>query len=97
MVMKGISVAFKKLGAWLGRTNNTVYQAATDGTVCAYNSTTALEVEGLTDINNPPTIARQKDSADPVGYAACISMPVRKNDYWKVENATTVFWIPLEP
>ncbi len=81
-----------ELGILVSRTNNTVYQAATDGFVCAYrNSGTTLVL--LADSGNPPTNARQQDNANPDG---CIAAPTKKDDYWKVTGAVAqVFWIPF--
>ncbi len=91
----------KRFGTWLARAINTVYQAATDGIVCAWWDGTTMTLRGITDSVNPPTIIRQEDTPAQavVGYGACIAMPVRKNDYWEATclAAATVYWIPLEP
>lgn len=77
-------------GAWLSRSNNTVYQAATDGFVCAINSAGGTTLEGYTDGSTPPTIKRGQHTLSDAG-SLCI--PVRKNDYWKIVGADTVYWI----
>ena len=84
------------LGAWESKDNNTVYQAATDGFVMAYCNSTQHRIIGYTDGNNPPTTIRIRDhAAGPSVDNASITMPVRKGDYWKVENAQVVYWISL--
>lgn len=98
----------KRLGAWLVRVNNTVYQAATDGfalgivpsTTCG---ATDASLHGYTDGANPPTTQRKQNgspNASVAGVALC--MPVKKNDYWKIQHTgstgtPTIYWIPLEP
>lgn len=84
------------LGAWTGGasggtyTHSTAYLAATDGFVTAY-VTTGSKVVGLTDAANPPTTIRTHAQTDNDG----ICMPVKKGDYWKVNDAGFIFWIPL--
>lgn len=85
-------------GSWLSRTTDTVYQAATDGWVCAYNTGyNDGALEGFTDGSDPPTTKRVGDRGGQAAdtYLASISMPVRSGDYWKVTNADTVWWLPL--
>lgn len=92
-----ITTPYKKLGAWASKSNNTVYQAATDGFVCAYYTSGASEPMVIkTDNSNPPTTVR----ASKLNYQYGGSLggcPVRKGDYWKTEYANVVWWIPLEP
>lgn len=90
--LAGVSGVF---GAWVSQSNNTVYQASTDGFVIAYNSAGATEVIGLTDGNNPPTTKRIGITSPGGGYPSGITMPVRKGDYWKVTGADVVYWLPL--
>lgn len=74
-------------GAWATKTNNTVYQAATDGFVTARGTSVVV---GYTDASNPPTTQRAGD----VVYT--LIMPVRKGDFWKVTGAdTSLYWISL--
>ena len=87
-----ITALYKKLGAWTTLANNTVYQASTDGFVCAYG-VGDVTVQGLTEGSNPPTIIRQQAHSDP----PALTMLVKKNDYWKVTGCNAIFWIPLEP
>lgn len=94
-----VRTPYKKLGAWLARASNTVYQALTDGFVCAITGSAQI-VSGYTDGSNPPTTERQSNYGGAgAGQEASISMPVKKNDYWEVipTISATVFWIPLEP
>lgn len=82
-------------GAWANRSNNTVYQAATDGIAVAYTSD-GSNLIGLTDSSTPPTTSRQNTKGDPATGDASITLPVRKNDYWKVTGAANfVYWLPI--
>jgi len=77
-------------GAWVSKSDNTVYQAATDGFVIVYCATGA--VTGYTDASTPPTTTRLITYGE---SANGFTMPVRKGDYWKVAGATTVYWLSL--
>jgi len=84
-------------GSWESKSSDTVYQAESDGFVLAYN-TAGSHMKILTDSSNPPTTVRQDHyHSDGVGgwhiSAVC---PVRKGDYWKVEKASSVYWLPVE-
>ena len=85
-------------GSWASKSNNTSYEAASDGIVCAFsNAGNTKVVQGYTDASNPPTterIANKFNNASATGFAG-ITMPVKKGDYWKVTGAATVYWIPL--
>ncbi len=89
-----------KLGAWQTKSINTVYRAATDGFVVARANTggDGVYLTLRTDSANPPTTMRAHENAS-VYDSACITMPVRKGDYWKVETWSTainrVYWIPF--
>ncbi len=88
----------KRLGAWLVRVNNTVYQAITDGFICAFTNI-ENNVVGLTDGATPPTTERTAGYTPSAGagFHDGLCMPAKKHDYWKVTGATTVWWIPEEP
>ncbi len=95
-------------GAWtnldsdtnaLAKTN--VYKATSDGIVMAYKACTAgwaQELVGYTDNNNPPTTVRCAASNANTLYAT-ITMPVKKNDYFKIVANTagnpTIYWLPI--
>jgi hypothetical protein len=79
-------------GAWASKSNNTVYQAATDGFVVAMGDGSS-DVAGYTNGSNPPTTLRCYFAPDT--FIGGFTMPVRKNDYWKTVNASTVYWLPL--
>ena len=83
-------------GAWVSKSNNTVYQAATDGFVMAYGYGDST-IYGYTDSSSSPTTLRIKDGqVSAAGWGNYgITMPVRKNDYWKVTGASTVNWLPV--
>jgi len=87
-------------GAWVSKSNNTVYQAATDGFVIAYSGMNwTRDIMGYTDSSNPPTTMRIRSRLNTYHSGtsiASITMPVKKNDYWKLTgDATTIYWIPL--
>lgn len=96
-----ITTPYKKLGTWLSRTFDTVYQAATDGFVCVYSIQVANPIiELYTDNNNPPTTLVSKSFISIVSTSiANVNSPVKKGDYWEVTGTVvvTVWWIPLEP
>ncbi|MCJ7483869.1 MAG: hypothetical protein MUO31_13000 [Thermodesulfovibrionales bacterium] len=70
-------------------TGNSVYRAQCDGIICAY--AVSAEISGLTDGSNPPTTIRQLSSATKTN----LTMPVRKNDYWKITTTNTIYWLPI--
>ena len=79
--------------AWESKSNDTVYEATTDGFVTAWR-TPAGTIEAYSDGNNPPTTLRNYSSSG--NGNANVSFPVKKGDYWKVTGATHgVFWMPL--
>jgi len=92
-------------GAWVAKSADTVYQAATDGFVVASGQGYGEGDQGLflyTDSSNPPTTLRAKDGGSGSGTTSvkeCVMSPVKKNDYYKIVNntgaAVTVYWIPL--
>jgi len=88
-------------GAWASKSNNTVYQADTDGIICATAlAATRSDVIGLTDGSNPPTTQRAVDGDIPNNEGdkrrpRSITFPVKKNDYYKVTGADAVYWISL--
>lgn len=100
----------KIFGNWEAKNLNTIYQAQTDGLVTAFAVTIGVGYEvtlqGVTDINSPPSIARTRDSAFyTAGFgnvSAGITMPVKKNHYWRVEmwkagvlTTSAVYWLPI--
>jgi TolA-binding protein len=88
-----------KLGAWESKSTNTVYKAATDGFVVATSFTNDnVNLAGYTDSSKPPTtmvIQQTGTTWDTAGF----TMPVRKNDYWKITcfeiQYYHVYWIPF--
>jgi len=102
--LTNISTSF---GAWVDKSSSYgAQQAATDGFVCAtsYDSgESSADIIGYTDANaNPTTIRAHNKTNVSVGGGtyAYIMFPVKKGDYWKVENnaddnSITVYWIPL--
>jgi hypothetical protein len=92
-------------GSWMARAENTVYQAATDGFVIVHGPGTGHGygyVSGYFDSSNPPVTLRARNGSGyaDVGGGATITMPVKKDHYWKVTRtgnigAMTVYWLPL--
>jgi hypothetical protein len=86
----------KMFGSWETKNNNTVYQAETDGFVLASSPyVSGPQVIGYTDSSNPPTILRIQCGVDSSTTYHAITMPVRKDDYWKVTGAATIYWVPF--
>jgi hypothetical protein len=84
------------LGDWVTKSDNTVYQVATGGFVCAFGGAN-IDLYGYTDGSNPPTTIRQHFQVHDAADSSTIMMPVKKGDYWKTVGANTaVYWIPLE-
>jgi len=81
------------LGAWETKADNTVYQAATDGFVLCKGDQD-VTVVGYTDGSNPPGTERIRQASSQYSINS-FTMPVRKNDYWKVTGGVTIYWIPL--
>ena len=82
------------LGAWESKSNDTVYEAETDGFVCA-GGQALTTCSGYTDSSTPPTTLRAFNWSTS-GVNASIMMPVKKGDYWKVVGGEVwCYWIPL--
>lgn len=62
-----------------------VYKVGSDGFVIAY--AVGAVVAGYTDNSNPPTTQRAS------GYS--VTMPVKKDDYWKITITNTIYWLPI--
>jgi len=104
-----VSAPYKKLGAWLSRAYNTIYQAVSDGFVIGFHDLGNTDAGALvldTDGSTPPTTTRTKsattDSDSYLNMAYNFCAPVRKGDYWEVTKTgtmsnVTIWWIPLEP
>ena len=89
-----VNGTMKIFGLWQTKSEETTYQADTDGFVIAYADNAI--VTGLTDGSNPPTTKRAEDGM--FGSArGSIIMPVRKGDYWRVNISATgvVYWLPF--
>lgn len=90
-------------GAWTDKdsSNNSlvltsVYKATSDGFVIAYGYSHGGPVYGYTSSANPPVTERcREDSGMP--NKGTLTMPVRKNDYWRVISAssTKIHWLPV--
>ena len=97
------------LGAWDGgKSNNTSYQAATDGlvlfTVVFVNGGGSEYARIKTDSSATPTTIRcnQTSPSSTTAFMTTLTCPVKKNDYWRAEQSTptggsgyTLYWIPL--
>lgn len=92
---KGGKIA-AQFGGWESRAGETVYYAATDGIVCAYDTSGTGTIVGYSDGGSPPTTLRAVED-NPSSFEGVV-FPVRKGDYWYVHNpsyALIVFWLPL--
>ena len=82
-------------GAWVSKSNNTVYRAETDGFVIGYGAP-GYNWGIYSDSSNPPTTTRQyyqvEASAHDYGCGMC---PIRKGDYYKTVGFSKVYWMPL--
>ena len=74
-------------GAWdFTKVIATDYLAASDLIVVAYSDgTNAPQILGYTDAASTPTTLICFDRSNP-SFAASITMPVRKGDYWRIEG-----------
>lgn len=81
-------------GSWASKNNNESYEAASDGFVCAY-TTSASNIIGYTDGDNPPATIRQRGPTSFNDTYQSLIFPVRKGDFWKVVGAHVVFWLPI--
>lgn len=97
---------FVLFGAWVDKsTSYGAQQAATDGFVIAYGTMgNGNYIQGFTDSNADPTTLRAHiQNYGGIGssgayYIQTITMPVRKNDYWKIltnQSVITAYWIPF--
>ncbi len=97
--MKGVTSPPKRFGAKESKSNNTVYQAATDGFVVARAVVYSARLVGLTDGSNPPT-TEMSAAKDNGGNQAEATVPlfVKKNNYWKITStgSPVIYWIPLK-
>ncbi len=91
-------------GSWASKSPDTVYLAATDGIVVGAGQQTGGGTGTLnckTDASNPPTTIRTFcNILNQVGTSYPYSFPVKKGDYWKVDQASHwsndyLFFIPL--
>lgn len=81
-------------GSWASKSDNTVYEAASDGFVCAYyTGGSSQPIVIKTDSSNPPTTVRL--SKLNYQYGGSLTCPVKKGDFWKTENANVVWWLPI--
>ena len=82
-------------GAWASKSNNTSYEAETDGLVVALYTYDADESLGYTDSSNPPTTLRAAGTTGIGEKRQSFTMPVKKGDYWRVTTIDTVYWLPI--
>jgi len=81
-------------GIWASKSDDVVYEAATDGLVIAIVGIGQLGV-GYTDSSNPPTTERCRVFGSS-GYRDTLTMPVKKGDFWEVTGTfASVYWLPL--
>jgi hypothetical protein len=97
-------------GAWANGVFGTSTQALSDGFIVVKAQAIAQSITKIlsikTDASNPPTTIRASVSANPAGIsggggAVCLMSPVKKNDYYLVQddgsgfNTEVVYFIPL--
>lgn len=90
-----INGAVDAFGSWAVKSNNTKYQADTDGFVCAWSNSAGGTCKGFTDAADPPTTQRAGNFGDAGAYNHGVTFPVKKGDWWKVTGASTIFWLPI--
>jgi len=101
-----VNGSMKILGVAEVKAFGTVYQASTDGFVTVnlyYNRLSYSFIKGYTDSSNPPTtlVAGDSTAGNYLQDYGSISFPVRKGNYWKVENtgdtpnSYRIQWTPL--
>jgi hypothetical protein len=73
-------------GSYTSKSDNTVYQAATDGFVLGIDGSSAVI---RSDSSNPPTTIRIQ------GGSLSSVCPVKRGDYYKTNNFNTVYWLPI--
>lgn len=73
-----------------------VYKATLDGFVCALSAGVGGMVSGYTDGSNPPITLRAQNQDGSTSNPMSITMPVRKNDFWKITGTVTkIYWLPF--
>jgi hypothetical protein len=99
-----ISSSAKILGSWVDKSASYgAQQAVSDGFVLVISGGgTNQDISAYSDSAADPTTKRgwiRYFNAGESNNASTITMPVKKNDYWKVVldagSAITVYWIPL--
>ena len=89
----GISGVF---GDWdTSKSNNTIYQASTDGFVIMQASALGAYIYGYTDSSSSPTTVIIQNWVNVEQGARSLMFPVKKDDYWKVTGCSAVLWIPI--
>jgi len=81
------------LGTWVSKTVGSSYQASTDGFAVCFGDAAAVrgqQIAMYSDSSNPPTTLRGRyGSGVDQGSGATITIPVRKNDYYKCTWSAT--------
>ena len=89
----------KRFGDWSSKVKGTNYQADSDGFVIAEADYDKV-ASGYTDGDANPTTLRGRCNTINVTRYSTICMPVKKNDYWRVDctgDLQLLYWIPLLP
>ena len=96
---------FTDLGTWESKSEDTAYQATTDGFVLTMitGAQGGPRAELRSDGSSSPTTARVwQGAASTVGanYNTSVCCPIKKGDYWEVVTTNspiiTVYWVPLD-
>ena len=97
-IIGGVWICGGGFGALESKSQNTIYQATTDGIIVAYGQSSSY-FKIKTDSSNPPVTIVIESEGTAVGAARpSATVPVKKNDYWKVEPVSgtiVVRWMPI--
>lgn len=82
-------------GLWASKSNDTIYEAASDGFVCAIRTSINGTMTGYTDSTSNPSAMRLREETGSAYVSRSFTMPVRKDQFWKVTGANIIQWIPI--
>jgi len=84
-------------GEWEVKSDDTIYHATSDGLVVVEkpNDGGSGDIIGLTDGDSDPSTVRVRAGWSDFARGAGFTMPVKKDDYWKTQNALNIYWIPI--
>jgi len=71
-----------------------VYKSTSDGFVTVYGVANTI-ISGYTGSSNPPVTKVLYSPAGGYDYSGAITMPVKKDYYWKVDGTNKIYWLPI--